>query len=509
MWLRKQLYVMQCQSSTSREGQIDIILCCMKRPSNGKVFLYCPVKEVVAWTPVLMEAETTYELIQNIRLKKEPEFLSQKGVIYMNGVTVLGEFYFSRLLGKPIYDASGARIGRIKDMTARWESASPQVVGIKYAKKVHDLIPVAMVERCTEQGVYLSKAFSGSKLAPLLNDDIYISKWLLDKQIIDLKGSRLVRVNDITLSWIAQEHRRRMVLVAVDIGVRGLFRRLGLEFLVKRWENQLLGLQHIKPLEKRTSALQLIREKEQLGQLHPADIADILEDMDYKRRADFIKDLDAQQAVEALAEMDLDSQVEIIEQMDARHASDLLEEMSPDDAADILVELPAKQSEDLLNLMESEDAQDVRELMQYEDDTAGALMTTEYIGFAETLTAEQAIDQLRELAPAAETIYYLYVVNDSERLLGVLSLRELIIAPPNAKLCDFMQTKLVTVETDDSHQKVADVMNKYGLLAVPVLDEHGVMQGIITVDDVLDILLPEKEDTHFWFTLSKRVGRGM
>ncbi len=427
----------------------------------------------------------------------------------MNAVTVLGEFYFSRLLGKPIYDSNGVRIGRIKDMTARWDSASPQVVGIKHAKKVHDLIPVEMVERCTEQGVYLADGFSDSKLAPLSEDDIYISKWLLDKQIIDLKGSRLVRVNDITLSWIAQDNHRRMVLMAVDIGVRGLFRRLGLEFLVKRWENQLLGLQHIKPLEKRTSALQLVREKEQLGQLHPADIADILEEMDYKRRADFIKDLDAQQAVDALAEMDLDTQVEIIEQMDVHHASDLLEEMSPDDAADILGELSEEKSEGLLNLMESQEAQEVRELMQYEDDTAGALMTTEYIGFAATLTAEQAINQLRELAPAAETIYYLYVIDESEHLLGVLSLRELIIARPEAKLHEVMRTKTVTVETDDSHQKVADMMKKYGLLAVPVVDGQGVMQGIITVDDVLDILLPEKADTHFWFTLSKRVGRGM
>lgn len=427
----------------------------------------------------------------------------------MSAVTVLGEFYFSRLLGKPIYDSTGARIGRIKDMTVRWDSASPQVVGIKHAQKVHDLIPVEMVERCTEQGVYLADGFSGSRLTPLTEDDIYISKWLLDKQIIDLKGSRLVRVNDITLSWIAQDHHRRMVLMAVDIGVRGLFRRLGLEFLVKRWENQFLGLQHIKPLEKRTSALQLLREKEQLGQLHPADIADILEEMDYKRRADFIKDLDAQQAVEALAEMDLDTQVEIIEQMDVHHASDLLEEMSPDDAADILGELPEEKSEGLLNLMESEEAQDVRELMQYEDDTAGALMTTEYIGFAATLTAEAAINQLRELAPAAETIYYLYVVDDSEHLLGVLSLRELIIAHPKAKLHEVMRAKTVTVEPDDSHQKVADMMNKYGLLAVPVVDGEGVIQGIITVDDVLDILLPEKDDTHFWFTLSKRVGRGM
>ncbi|MGI6092830.1 MAG: magnesium transporter MgtE N-terminal domain-containing protein, partial [Negativicutes bacterium] len=295
----------------------------------------------------------------------------------MNAVTVLGEYYFSSLQGKPIYDAASRKIGKVKDMAMRWDGNSPQVVGIKYASKTHELIPIDMVERLSDKGIVLTGNFSTDKWIALKEEDIYISKWLLDKQIIDLQGSRLVRVNDITLSWIAQDERRFMLLVAVDIGVRGLFRRLGLEFLFKRWENQLLGFENIKPLEKRTSVLQLIRDKQQLKQLHPADIANILEEMDYKRRADFINNLEEQQAIDALAEMDLDTQVEIIEQMDEHRASDILEEMPPDEAADILGELSIEKSQGLLNLMEQEDADEVRELMQYEEDTAGALMTTE------------------------------------------------------------------------------------------------------------------------------------
>ncbi|MFA6850712.1 MAG: CBS domain-containing protein, partial [Selenomonadaceae bacterium] len=365
------------------------------------------------------------------------------------------------------------------------------------------------IEHCNYKEVRLKESFIIEKTIVLHENDIYISKWLLDKQIIDFKGSKLVRVNDIILSWVVQGNIEQMVLLAVDIGIRGLFRRLGLEFLVSRCQNNLLDLQYVNPLENWNSYLQLNREKQQMSELHPADIADLLEEMDYKTRAGFIDNLNDQQAVDALGEMDLDSQVDIIEQMDEQRASDILEEMPPDEAADILVEMTAEKSEELLKLMEVEDADEVRELMQYEDGTAGALMTTEFIAFVADLTTEEVINRLRELAPEAETIYYLYVVDKTEHLQGVLSLRELIVAAPNTMLRNLMHIKLLTVQPDDDHQSVARVINKYGLLAVPVVDEQGIILGIVTVDDVIDLLIPEagKMDIHSWFTLSKWGGR--
>ncbi len=428
----------------------------------------------------------------------------------MNEVKVLGEYYFSQLLGKPVYDKAGRHVGRIKDMAVRWDTAHPRIIGIKYAKKVRALIPVDLIERCNGQDVRLSGDLAAESIIPLQDNDIYISKWLLDKQIIDLKGSKMVRVNDITLSWIAQEGHHRMVLTAVDIGVRGLFRRLGLEFLFKKLKNNLLGWQYIKPLENWNSSLQLNREKQQLSELHPADIAELIEEMGYKYRADFIESLDSQQTIDALAEMDLDTQVEIIEQMDEQRASDILEEMPADEAADILGELSTEKSEGLLSLMEADDAEEMRELMSYEEGTAGALMTTEFIGFSTKLTAEQAINQLRELAPSAETIYYLYVTDDEDHLQGVLSLRELIIAAPQTLLQDLMHTKVRTVQDDDSYQKVADIVNKYGLLAVPVVDELNVMLGIVTIDDIFDVMMPERDtpDVYSWFAFSKLAGKG-
>lgn len=422
----------------------------------------------------------------------------------MDDLKVLGQFYFSQLLNKPIRDANGRRIGRLQDMAIRWDSVSPHVTGIKYAKGIHALIPIDCVSSWDEGGLRLNIVFNSLETCPLQEDETFIGKWLLDKQIIDLEGSRLVRVNDISMSWVSHEEHQYIILVAVDIGARGLFRRLGVEFILSKLENKFVGCQYIKPLENRTSSLQLTREKEQLRQLHPADIADIIENMDYKQRANFLDALDAQQAIDALVEMELDAQVEMISQMDEGRASDILEEMPPDEAADILGELSIEKSEEILRLMESDDAEDVRELMQYEEDTAGSLMTTEYIGLPFWLTAEQSINELRRLAPEAETIYYLFVVDEQETLEGVLSLRELIIASPETPLKDLMHKKIVKISPYDDHEKVAEIIHKYGLLAVPVVNEQNQILGIITVDDVLELLMPDRSRVELHSSLIAR-----
>jgi magnesium transporter len=314
----------------------------------------------------------------------------------------------------------------------------------------------------------------------------------MDKQIIDLKGSKVVRVNDIKLFWLQSRDQQHLVLNAVDIGFRGLARRLGVEFLFRRLENHLVWWEFIQHPEDKTASLMLRKEKQHLDQMHPADLAEIIEDLDYKKRADFIEDLDVEVAAEAFAEMELDTQIEILGHMDSQQASDLLEEMPPDEAADLLAELPEEKSDELLNLMEPEEAQEVRELMVYEEGTAGSLMTTEYISLSPDITAAEAIRQLRTLAAEAETIYYLYMVKEDETLIGALSLRELIIAEPDTKLEDLMQTRILSVSPQDSDREVAEIVNKYNLLAIPVVDDNLKMLGIITVDDVLEMLVPDR-----------------
>jgi magnesium transporter len=428
----------------------------------------------------------------------------------MEDIKVLGEFYFSRVMGKPIYDLDGRKVGQLRDMAVSWEGSSPRVTGIKYAKNVQNHIDINQIDKWDENGLRLKSKFDENKLNHLQDYEIYMGKWLLDKQIIDLKGSKLVRVNDIKLSWIHHRKTSDIILVAVDIGMRGLFRRLGMEFLIKDRENNFVGWQYIKPIENKMANLQLSYEQDHLSQMHPVDIAEIIEDLDYQERAEFIEDLDTEIAAEALAEVDLDTQVEIIENMDSERASDILEEMPPDEAADILGELPEEKSSELLNLMEPEEAEDVRELMGYPEDTAGALMTTEYIALFGSTTVEKTIERLRELEPAAETIYYLYVVDEMESLQGVLSLRDLIIAQPQTTLGEIMRSRIVSVGHHDDHEKVLDMVSKYNLLAVPVVDDHNMIQGIITIDDVLDTILPDRSrlETFSHFMLSKRKERG-
>ncbi len=424
----------------------------------------------------------------------------------MNKVQVLGEFFFSQIQGKPIYDHEGHLVGQIRDLAVRWERETPEITGLKYAKGVQEHIPIDQIERINHVGVQLIGPLQAEKLIPMQANELYMGKWLMDKQIIDLKGSKVVRVNDIKIFWLQAATRKYMVPAAVDIGLRGLARRLGVEFLVKRMENHFVWWEFIQHLEEKTASLRLRKDKQQLDQMHPADLAAIIEDLDYKKRTDFIEDLDVETAAEAFAEMEADTQVEIIEHLNSQQAAELLQEMPPDEAADLLGELPEEKSDELLNLMEPEEAQEVRELMEYEEGTAGALMTTEYIALPPNITVAETFPRLRKLAAEAETIYYLYILDEAEGLLGVVSLRELILAEPEARLDSLMQSRIVSVYPQDSEDRVTELIEKYNLLAIPVADEDNQMLGIITVDDVLEMLVPDRAglETFTSFFTSKR-----
>ncbi|HEY9072828.1 MAG TPA: CBS domain-containing protein, partial [Desulfobaccales bacterium] len=279
--------------------------------------------------------------------------------------------------------------------------------------------------------------------------------------------------------------------------------------LFKKREEHFVWWHSIQHLEEKTANLKLVSDRSQLDKLHPVDLAEILEDLDYKKRTDFIEDLDVETAAEAFAEMEADTQMEILDHLDSQQAADLLEEMPPDEAADLLGELPEEKADELLGLMEPEEAHDVRELMEYEEGTAGALMTTEFIAFAPELTVAEAFPELRKQAAEAETIYYLYVLGEGETLLGVVSLRELLIAEPEVRLESIMQTRTISVKPDDPQERVTELIDRYGLLALPVVEESGQMAGIITVDDVIDMLIPDRGslETFANFFVSKRTGR--
>jgi Mg2+ transporter MgtE len=200
--------------------------------------------------------------------------------------------------------------------------------------------------------------------------------------------------------------------------------------------------------------------------------------------------LDVETAAEALHELEPSVQADIIDDMSKEKASDILEQMPPDEAADVLGDLPENKARELMGLMEKEDADEVQELLEHEEDTAGGLMTTEFLAFPPDMTVEDAIRELRLEAPDVETVYYLYILDDQERLLGVVTLKDLILAKPETLIQDIMRSPVKTLPVEAEQNDVAEFISKYNLLAAPVVDENMVMRGIVTVDDVVDFLLP-------------------
>jgi Mg/Co/Ni transporter MgtE len=241
------------------------------------------------------------------------------------------------------------------------------------------------------------------------------------------------------------------------------------------------------------ATVQLKSSSGKLARLHPVEIARLAEALSYHHGSEVVESLDDETAAETLEEMPSERQVQILGDMDEERAADILEWMSPDEAADVLGDLPEEKAEELLGLMEDEEQADVAELLPYEDDTAGGLMTTEFVTLPRELTVGEALARLREMAETPNMIYYLYVVEGegSWKLVGVIALRSLILADPSVPLAEVMRTEFQTAHPDEAAHEVAQRIAEYNLLALPVMDETGDILGIITVDDAMEILLPK------------------
>jgi Mg2+ transporter MgtE len=246
----------------------------------------------------------------------------------------------------------------------------------------------------------------------------------------------------------------------------------------------------VDPVESSIASVKLRVPHAGLGELHPADLASIIDQLAPKDRAGVLASLGDEAVADAIEEMEPDTQVEILEDLHPERAADILEEMSPDDAADLVADLSDAARSEILALMAKDEAEEVQGLLGYPEDSAGGIMTTEFIAVPATLTAAQTIDRLRELEPEAETIYYVYVTGDFGRLVGVLSLRDLIVANGDTPIGAVMIVEPVTVNVLADQDEVAQAVARYNLLAVPVVDDDGRLVGIVTVDDAMDAILP-------------------
>ena len=375
----------------------------------------------------------------------------------------------------------------------------PQVT--KFSLRRHDgeewVLPwslVADVPAVPDLPVRLRILGEHLKSVPLRAEEVPLGRTILDKKVVDTARKKVVRVNDIELA----ESGGALQVVGVEAGVRGLLRHLGSEPFAERLAAVFgRSLPHdvvpwgvIDPIETELSRARRQAVYTKLAKLHPADIADIMEELTPGERATVLAALDEATAAEAITEAEPEVQASVVQMMEPEKAADILEEMEPDEAADILSDLPEAKAEELLESMAPEEAQEVEELLEHEEDTAGGLMTTEHVAFRPSLTVGEAIQRIRDEAKDAETIYYLYVTDSQERLLGVFSLRELILADPARRLEQIMHTDVVSVRPETALREVAELQTKYNLLAVPVVSNEGEMLGIVTVDDVLNLILP-------------------
>jgi magnesium transporter len=416
-------------------------------------------------------------------------------------------FYLSQILGNSLFSADGSILGKIKDLlidvnpveVSEARPVRPEVIAIKVKTDRGDRIyDFSSVEIIKSKGTYKVVTHDIEQLSPdYLSNVLWLTENILDKQIVDINGSKVVRVNDVRLVVIPSG----TYALAVDVGMAGLLRRLGVEAPIQSF----LGLfnvdipvkmilwDDIEAVDFSNSSIKLSKSSGKLRTLHPSDLADIIEELDTASRTYVFASLDEEQAADVLEELEPKAQVQIIESLPVEKMADVLEKMPADEVADLLDELEDEKAEKLLKEMEKGSSQEVRELLEYDDNTVGSIMSTDFLTFKGDMTVEEAIGELRRQKPEPVTIYSIFVVDKLERLTSSISLGELIIADPKLMLKQVVKTKPVTVFDDDKIDSLAELVSKYNLLAVPVINKEKKMEGMVVVEDIVDDLMSSRK----------------
>ena len=405
------------------------------------------------------------------------------------------EGFISELVGRRA-TINDLPIGKITDfLVSKPDDTFPQIDGliVKTAQGSR-FAPIETVADVDRNGT-VALTMAPKDPAPPEGEELYLVADLLDKQIVDVDGRKVVRINDIEVANAGG----RLRVVAADVGVAGLLRRLGLRTIGKRFvpaiyrsvPRAMIAWDSVAPIrEPNPSQVRLSVKESKLARLHPSELAEIIGDLSAREAVAVVKQLDDETAADAFEHLDSETQKTLIDDIGTERAADIIEEMDADDAADLLSELPEDQQSELLAEMSDYTAEELRELVKYAEDTAGGLMTTDYVWIYPHRTTEATIRKIREIAPASEFIYYLYVLDKDDHLLGTLSLRTLLLELPTAFIDRIMDTDVVSVRPDAPAVDVAAAIAKYDLLAVPVVDDKGKLLGIVTVDDAIDAIMP-------------------
>ena len=419
-------------------------------------------------------------------------------------MTSLTTFYLSGIIGKEAFGADGDAIGIVKDLLVN-------AVPSGHNDPNQQLVTGVRLRIGKKTGFYSFKSFMVTKAREMLNvtctdlidlsneevdNGLLLMENILDKQIVDMNGRKLVRVNDVRLVTLPTG----TFVIAVDIGIEGLLRRIGISLPTKRFLSlfkinipaKFILWDDVQAIDHSNLNIRLSKSYAKLHTLHPSDLADILEDLGKKSSMSVFSSLDEEKAADVLEELETNTQIHIVENLPVNKAADVLEKMPADEVADILDELEDEKAEMLLKEMDTVSSQEVRELLEYDDDLVGSIMTTDYLSFSATMTIAEVLVELRTKKPEAAELYNMFVTESNDELIGTFNLRDLVVSEPFVSVSQIMKSEPVSLFDNQKVGAIAEIISKYNLLAIPVVDELNQLQGMVVIDDVIEDLTSKR-----------------
>jgi magnesium transporter len=419
-------------------------------------------------------------------------------------MTSLTTFYLSGIIGKEAFGADGDAIGIIKDLLVNAVPSGANdpnqqlITGVKLRINKENRFCSFNSFRVVKAREMLNVTCTG--LVEISNDEVNNGLLLVeniqDKQIVDMNGRKLVRVNDVRLATLPAG----TFAIAVDIGIEGLLRRIGISVPIKRFLSyfkinipaKFILWDDVQAIDFSNLNIRLSKSYSKLHTLHPSDLADIIEDMGKKSSMSVFSSLDEEKAADVLEELETHLQIHILENLPVNKAADVLEKMPADEVADILDELEDDKAEMLLKEMDTESSQEVRDLLEYDYDLVGSIMTTDCMSFSATTTVAEVLVELRAKKPESAELYNMFVTESNDELIGTFNLRDLVVSEPYLSVSHIMKSEPVSLFDTQKVSAIAELVSKYNLLAVPVVDANNQLQGMVVVDDVVEDLINKR-----------------
>lgn len=402
----------------------------------------------------------------------------------------LSVFLYTSILGKKIYDEFDEVLGELRDVYVTTDDGYPRIIGYRVRRDGSTFDYEFRNINFYQDDNRVKIMTRGSKEILARTYSYLLSKHLLDKNIVDINGKRVVRVDDLRIAEIAGEYR----VIAVETGPLAKFRRMKLANLgkfvykiIKRdYEDKVLMWDDVESLEMVNDSLQIAVPYKKLSTMHPADLADILEGLDSNSRKQVFESLDEDLASDTLEEMDPEYKGVIIKELSEVKAAELLENMPSDEIADVLDELSDEEREKILVNLETEDAEEVKELLKYDDETVGSIMSVDYVSFNVNITIGEIIEIIRELQPEEEELLRIFVTDEDDKIIGSISLRQLILAEASQHARDIMEDNINYIRHYEDVAEAVEMVSKYDLLSLPVVDEDNVLVGVVNAHDLID-----------------------